>query len=273
MIDKLSINILPVIVSVLLHGLLIWVVVRTWGDMAPPPEFKQPEFVKATLVELKTKAPERKVAPAPQQKVDLDADKKLQAAKELERKAQEAAKTAEAKQQADTAAKKAQELKAAKEKAALETSKEKTQKEAQEKLKQEKLMAERKAAEDARKRQQESKEKALREEEMMVAELASEQAVNSFTAIFKDRIAQKWSRPPSARRGMTCELVIQLVPTGRIVAVNIVKSSGNEAFDRSAEQAVRAVEQIPEMRDLDIAIFEKNFRTIHLLFNPEDLRL
>jgi colicin import membrane protein len=68
-------------------------------------------------------------------------------------------------------------------------------------------------------------------------------------------------------------LVIQLVPTGKIVTVNVVKSSGNDAFDRSAEQAVRAVDTIPELKEMEIATFERNFRTINLLFNPEDLRL
>ena len=47
-------------------------------------------------------------------------------------------------------------------------------------------------------------------------------------------VAENWSRPPSARNGMEVELMIELVPTGDVVGVTIVRSSGSAAFDRSA---------------------------------------
>ncbi|BCD99082.1 cell envelope integrity protein TolA [Marinagarivorans cellulosilyticus] len=250
----------PLFASACLHGILVWAVIHVWQPQKEEPNFKRPEFVKATLVELKTKAPEKKIAGSKVNKVDLTADKKKNASAEKKRKQQEAAaKKAKALKEKKAADAKA---KAAKERAALK-----------EKEKREKAAAKKRAKEEARKRQQEAIDKALREEEMMLAEQAEAQTVNSFKAIIMERIAQKWSRPPSARKGMRCELVIQLVPTGKIITVNIVKGSGNDAFDRSAEQAVRAVDQIPELQKMDIAVFERNFRTINLLFNPEDRRL
>jgi colicin import membrane protein len=64
---------------------------------------------------------------------------------------------------------------------------------------------------------------------------------------------------------------LQVVPTGEVVGITIVESSGNSAFDRSVEQAVERAERFPELQDLDTPIFERNFRTFSLLFRPEDL--
>ena len=62
----------------------------------------------------------------------------------------------------------------------------------------------------------------------------------------------------------------------RVVGVAVVKSSGNAAFDLSAEQAVRRAEQFERLRELiqqDRAAYEQNFRRFRLVFNPQDLRL
>jgi colicin import membrane protein len=69
---------------------------------------------------------------------------------------------------------------------------------------------------------------------------------------------------------MEAELLIALVPTGEVVNVTVVRSSGNAAFDRSAEVAVRqaAPFRVPD----DPALFERNFRALRILFKPEDLR-
>jgi colicin import membrane protein len=82
-------------------------------------------------------------------------------------------------------------------------------------------------------------------------------------------VRNNWSRPPSARNGMETALLVELVPTGDVVNVTIVKSSGDAAFDRSAESAVRAARrfQVPPESDL----FERYFRRFTLLFRPEDL--
>ena len=49
----------------------------------------------------------------------------------------------------------------------------------------------------------------------------------------------------------------------------ILESSGNAAFDRSAENAVRKVTRFDVPRDN--RLFEKHFRSFTLLFKPEDL--
>ena len=97
-----------------------------------------------------------------------------------------------------------------------------------------------------------------------------EQIVAYIGQIQRD-IINLWSRPPSARNGMEAVLRVQLVPTGEVVDVTIAKSSGNDAFDRSATTAVERAERfsVPP----DSGLFEANFRSFTVLFRPEDLRL
>ena len=65
---------------------------------------------------------------------------------------------------------------------------------------------------------------------------------------------------------------MQLVPTGEVVSVTLIRSSGNAAFDSSAVNAVKKAGAFPELQKLPSAEFEKNFRRLNLIFNPEDLR-
>ena len=94
----------------------------------------------------------------------------------------------------------------------------------------------------------------------------------SFVSLIQRTVVNYWSRPPSARNGMECELSIQLIPTGEVVNVTLVRSSGNSAFDSSAINAVQKAGAFPELRSLPSREFEKNFRRLTLIFKPEDLR-
>ena len=95
---------------------------------------------------------------------------------------------------------------------------------------------------------------------------------DTVAAVIKQAVVGRWTRPPSARNGMIAILEIALVPTGDVVGVTVLESSGNVAFDRSAMNAVDKVARFPEVKSLDRAIFERDFRRFQLLFRPEDLR-
>jgi colicin import membrane protein len=154
-----------------------------------------------------------------------------------------------------------------------------------ERLRQEDLIRQREEAA----RQQLAEETRSREEEARLQELqrlAREQSdrdaqanqlvgeqliIAEYATIIRRTISQNWQIPPSARNGMTAVVQLQIVPTGEVVGAIIVESSGNAAFDRSALQAVERVERFPELQDLQIGVFERNFRTFSLLFRPEDL--
>ena len=95
--------------------------------------------------------------------------------------------------------------------------------------------------------------------------------VQSATAIIQQAVQQVWNRPPSARNGMRAILQIQMLPTGELLDVRITQTSGDAAFDRASENAVYSAAPFTELRDLPINIFNANFRTLSLIFQPADL--
>ena len=154
------------------------------------------------------------------------------------------------------------------------------QRERQEASRQEEIARQRAAEDDARRREQErlAQQQAEREaatraaQEAQANQIVSENLlVAEYAGIIKRVISQNWQIPPSARNGMMTEVRLQLVPTGEVVAVNIIQSSGNDVFDRSVLQAVERADRFSELQDLDNAVFERNFRTFTLVFRPEDL--
>jgi len=120
--------------------------------------------------------------------------------------------------------------------------------------------------EDQRQRQQEVSEVAAANATRNEFEL-----VQSATALIQQAVQQGWNRPPSARNGMRAVLQIRMLPTGELVEVRITDSSGDTAFDRSARNAVYSVTPFTGLQSLPINIFNGNFRTLSLIFQPEDL--
>ncbi|MDH4040941.1 MAG: cell envelope integrity protein TolA [Gammaproteobacteria bacterium] len=115
--------------------------------------------------------------------------------------------------------------------------------------------------------------RAVAEEEGATAAAAtSAEMAASYAALIQQTVINYWSRPPSARNGMEALLSIQLIPTGEVVSVTVIKSSGNSAFDRSAVNAVQKAGSFPELQNLPSREFEQTFRRFSLLFRPEDLR-
>jgi colicin import membrane protein len=129
-----------------------------------------------------------------------------------------------------------------------------------------------KAEEERRQRQREMDLSMAMEEETQLAESDTDLAM-AYTDSIRAAIEDNWSRPPSARRDMEVVLRLQLIPTGEVVSVIVVRSSGNEAFDTSAINAVKKAERFPEVADAPQQVFERHLRSFQLVFRPEDLRL
>ena len=133
----------------------------------------------------------------------------------------------------------------------------------------------RELVEAERLRQEEEVERQRQAEE--VAVVAAEAArtefelVQSATALIQQALQQVWNRPPSARNGMRAILRIRMLPTGELLEASITQSSGDSAFDRSAENAVYSASPFSELQNLPINVFNTNFRTLTLIFEPEDL--
>ena len=110
------------------------------------------------------------------------------------------------------------------------------------------------------------------QQQQAAATASAEQMTASYAALIQQTVMNYWSRPPSARNGMEALLAIQLIPSGDVISVTLLKSSGSTAFDRSALNAVEKAGSFPELQNLPSREFENSFRRFRLLFRPEDLR-
>ena len=234
-----------VTVSGLIHLLLVSFLLLNWQEPSKIIYF-QPKYIKAELVTLSPKLPAKSVQR--QQYDQLISEEKQQDRERQNRNIEE-------RQNAENKDKKvAPESELQKKKPAELRKKERDSEEAQRK----------KLAEWESLLDREAQELEAREDE---------EVAKSYYQIIRQRLSDNWSRPPSARLGMTAKVRIILVPTGRVVGVVIESSSGDLAFDRSVEQAIRKVNQFVELQGMDDRLFELRFRQVTVLFSPEDLRL
>lgn len=244
---------LPLLITLFMHGLIVAVILVGAPDMEPIRKKAPTRYIEAKLVTLEKTKP--KPAPKPKPKATPkpkdSAAQKQAAQREQQRLQQEKLRQ---QQQAEQQAKQVE----------------------QQKQQLAKQMQQEKLAEQQRR----LKEQQQREfDELIAQEAAQQQAAsdqelaNSYIALITRAVQNNWSRPPSARNNMEAELALQLVPTGEVVSVRVVNSSGNAAFDRSAEKAVLRAERFPELQNLPPRVFEQYFRRLNLIFRPEDLRL
>lgn len=225
-----------------------------------------------------------------QQKQEAAEQKKAEAAKQAEvakkqaeadAKKAAAEKAAEQKKLADIAKKKAEDekKKAAEEakKKAAEAAKKKAAEEAKKKAAAE--AAKKKAQNAARKSVEEKKAQALAElladdtqHQQALADTQGDQVAGDYDDLIRKLVSQNWSRPPSARNGMSVTVQINMLPNGSITNATVSRSSGDAAFDSSAVTAVKNVGMITEMQGLSPSDFNP-YRSFKMTFTPEDLDL
>ncbi len=108
----------------------------------------------------------------------------------------------------------------------------------------------------------------IRETEDFQDAIFDEESTSYVNAIYS-AIVVKWSRPPSATRDMETVLQVELFPNGELDTVELLESSGHEAFDRSTIAAVKAVKKFAVPKNSEL--FEQRFRSFNLRFRGEDL--
>jgi len=246
--DPLSYGI-GILFSLTVHGLVLWALVVGWQPTTDRIVI-QPQYIEAKLVEM---APKKIVVKKSKKTSNNAAQKKREKQKRLE-----------------SEKRKAQGLKARKLKA-------KNKRKEQERLEtEERAKAEKKRLEEAELQRQLVEAEfadAIAAEQGLINAQEEEIAANSYRQLIQRRLSENWNRPPSARRDMETTIRLQLVPTGRIVGVTVLKSSGDAAFDRSVEQAAFKVDQFIELQNMSPVLFEKKFRQVDVAFSPQDLRL
>lgn len=299
----------PTIWAVGLHALLF---ILLFVSFAFTPELPPARpIVQTTLYQLKSQsqatsqtnqriAGEAKKTSAPSHEVEQLETKKVeqqkQAAAEAVKKKAEEAKKLEQKKAAEQKAaeqKKAEQAAIAKKKAEDEKKKKlaeeqrkKAEAEKKKKAEEQKKKAaaeaekKRKAQEAARRAAEDKKAQALADllsddtqYQQAQADTVGDQVAGSLDDLIIKLVSEQWQRPPSARNGMSVEVLIQMLPDGTVSNASVTRSSGDVAFDNSAVAAVRNVGRIPEMQQLDGATFNAMYRQRRMIFKPEDLDL
>jgi colicin import membrane protein len=91
--------------------------------------------------------------------------------------------------------------------------------------------------------------------------------IDKYKAAIQQAVQNNWLQPPSAQSGLQCTVRVNLIPGGDVAGVRIVVSSGDAAFDRSVENAVRKAAPLP--LPSDPGLFD-NFRELTFVFKPEN---
>lgn len=80
-------------------------------------------------------------------------------------------------------------------------------------------------------------------------------------------IRDNWVRPPNKNGHLATKLHLSLTRDGKIKRIELTQSSGDDAFDRSAINAVRKASPFTFFQELDTDIYEKKFKTIDISFH------
>ena len=149
--------------------------------------------------------------------------------------------------------------------------------------KQRKIEADRKAAEEKKKAEEERKRKAAEEQarrdealkkqlDAEAKKLAQEQQQyqsarmsrlqDQYVADITNKVERNWLRPPDSR-GTLCSVLIQQIPGGEIVGVQVTDCDGDVAFKRSVAAAVRKASPLPMPSEKEL--FQ---REIEFVFRP-----
>ena len=105
-------------------------------------------------------------------------------------------------------------------------------------------------------------------EEAEVEVSKEQQEIAMYAQRIISTIEDAWMKPRNIPENLVANLRLKIRPSGRIIGVDLIKSSGNIRFDNSALQAVRRVETFNFFNSIPKTLFEKEFQVISISFNP-----
>ena len=95
-----------------------------------------------------------------------------------------------------------------------------------------------------------------------------QQEISMYAQKIISTIESAWMKPRNIPEDLVANLRLKIRSSGRIVEVDLIKSSGNLRFDNSSMQAVRRVETFNFFNSMPKTIYENEFQTIAISFNP-----
>lgn len=123
------------------------------------------------------------------------------------------------------------------------------------------------AQEEARRKAQQIAQQQAAQEQQRSAQMSGE--VNKYKALIIQAISQHWILPDHVDPQLFSQFRIQLAPTGKVLSVSLIKSSGDPVLDRSAQAAIYKASPLPVPSDSKVFNL---FRDISLTVRPQSTR-
>jgi colicin import membrane protein len=101
--------------------------------------------------------------------------------------------------------------------------------------------------------------------ETAIAKEQAEEKDKTMQAI-RQKVNRSWIRSPDSEN-LKCTFRVKLASDGTVLDVSIEISSGDEMFDRSAENAVNNASPLPVPQDKEL--YEREFKTVTFVFDPK----
>ena len=108
----------------------------------------------------------------------------------------------------------------------------------------------------------------LLSEESEIKADKGQQEISMYAQRIISTIEDAWMKPRNIPEDLVANLRLKIRSTGRIVGVELIKSSGNIRFDNSALQAVRRVETFNFFNSIPRTLYEEEFQVLAISFNP-----
>tara|TARA_B100000214_G_scaffold269165_1_gene199799 strand:- start:721 stop:1344 length:624 start_codon:yes stop_codon:yes gene_type:complete len=110
--------------------------------------------------------------------------------------------------------------------------------------------------------------KDLIDEDINILNQSDQNKIDMFSSLIISNIQNAWRKPINVQEGLICDMRLTINKNGRIVKVNLIKSSGNIRFDNSALKAVERVETFNFFDRIPQKLYQSDFKNILIKFNP-----
>jgi colicin import membrane protein len=112
--------------------------------------------------------------------------------------------------------------------------------------------------------------KAAKEAQAQAAAASSEalREIERYKAMVRQQIMRYWVVQGGLKKDEPTKLFVRVAPTGTVLDVKVVQSSGNEALDRSAVTAVYKASPLPVPQDPELF---RSFRELRLTLRPDSI--
>ena len=136
------------------------------------------------------------------------------------------------------------------------------------------LKEEQERLERERRETQRAEEERLLKQKLAAENQAKERAttlLGKYTALIQERVGRYRTISPDYERWRKCTMNVKLSPSGEVLSVRVLKSSGLPRFDRSVETAIYQASPLPIPSQYDDPAVNKEFRNLNIIFDMSGL--